>query len=127
MPLRIKVGNKDKVMINGAVIENDGEGTTLVIHNRVDILRRKEILQQSDANTPSRLIYYAIQCAYMFREDRERFVTLARDYMAQYLAAAASARELLTDIDALIEKGEFYLALRKSDELIAHENTRLNP
>ena len=59
MPLSIKLPSKEKVIINGAVIENTGDSTTIVLHNRVDLLRRKEVMAEEQATTPAKRIYYA--------------------------------------------------------------------
>ena len=56
MPLRIKLPAKEKIIINGAVIENAGEATTIILHNRVDILRRTEVWTEQDALTPARRV-----------------------------------------------------------------------
>ena len=49
MPLRLKLPHGDRIIVNGAVLENGSEATMLVFHNHADILRRKEIMQEADA------------------------------------------------------------------------------
>ncbi len=125
MPLRIKLPANDKLIINGAVLENGGDSTILVVHNRADILRRKEIMQEEDAKTPARMVYYSLQCAYMFEEMRGDYLQSCLRYLDSYLQAAASATSIVVEIKEMIAAGQLYRALKKSHELIKHESVRL--
>ncbi len=125
MPLRIKLPAKERIIVNGAVLENAGEATTIVLHNRADVLRRKEVLSEQEANTPARRVYYALQCAYMFDEERPRYAQHARALMQQYREAAPSAGPIVERIGALIDEDKLYNALRATQDLIDHEGERL--
>lgn len=124
MPLRIKLPSKERIIINGAVLENAGEATTIVLHNRADILRRKEVMSEEDAQSPARRVYYALQCAYMFDEERPRYRQMASEFLTQYVDAAPSAEEIGAAIRIEIEKGRLYNALRATHNLITHETER---
>lgn len=126
MPLRIKLPKQERVLINGAVIENTGDTAILLIHNKADILRRKEIMQENEASTPARKIYYSLQCAYIFEKDRTRYLSLVNEFMLQYLDAASSAQPILKKISSDIDKSHLYNALKSSRNLIDHEEVRLN-
>ncbi|MCR9220795.1 MAG: flagellar biosynthesis repressor FlbT [Alphaproteobacteria bacterium] len=125
MPLRIKLPAKERIIVNGAVIENAGDATTIVLHNRADVLRRKEVMSEAEASSPARRVYYALQCAYMFDEERPRYAQHARQFLHQYLEAAPSAGELAEKIEGLIAEGKLYNALRATQSLIEHEDERL--
>ncbi len=125
MPLRIKLPAKEKIIINGAVIENAGEATTIILHNRVDILRRKEVMSEGEATTPARRVYYALQCAYLFDTDREQYLQLFERLANDYQEAAPSARPILSKLKATIAEEKYYDALRDTQELIDHESERL--
>jgi flagellar protein FlbT len=105
MPLRIKLPSKERIIINGAVLENAGEATTIVLHNRADILRRKEVMSEEDAQSPARRVYYALQCAYMFDEERPRYKQMASEFLKQYLEAAPSAAEIGGKIRSELDGG----------------------
>lgn len=124
MPLRIKLPPNEKIIINGAVIENGGDATTILLHNRVDILRRKEVLSQEDAITPARRIYYALQCAYLFEDSRARSIEAGLGFLKDYEAAAPSAEALAEKIRGHLKAEEFYEALKGTQDLIEHENER---
>lgn len=125
MPLRIKLPAGERIVVNGAVIENANDAASLVFHNRVDILRRKEIMTESEANTPARRMYYSVQCAYLFKDDREKFIEnycLLRD---QYLEAAPSVAPLCMLVDEAIADESFYEAIRALQDVMDHEDERL--
>lgn len=124
MPLRIKLPSKERIIINGAVLENAGEATTIVLHNRADILRRKEVMSEEDAQSPARRIYYALQCAYMFDDERPKYRQMALEFLNQYENAAPSAKDVIEKIRGEIEKGGLYNALRATHPLIEHETER---
>jgi len=124
MPLRIKLPSKERIIINGAVLENAGEATTIVVHNRADILRRKEVMSEEDAQSPARRVYYALQCAYMFEDERPRYKQVALEFLKQYEAAAPSAAELSVKIREETESDRLYNALRSAHHLIEHEVER---
>lgn len=125
MPLRIKLPANERIIVNGAVIENAGDATTIVLHNRADVLRRKEVMGEEEANTPARRVYYALQCAYMFDEERPRYAEHARQFLHQYRDAAPSAAEIVDKIEGMIDQDKLYNALRATQELIDHETERL--
>ena len=125
MPLRIKMPAKERIIVNGAVIENAGDATTIVLHNRADVLRRKEVMSETEANSPAKRVYYALQCAYMFDDERPRYAEHARQFLHQYLEAAPSADELAKKIETMIDGGKLYNALRTTQDLISHEEERL--
>ncbi|MBO6861804.1 MAG: flagellar biosynthesis repressor FlbT [Alphaproteobacteria bacterium] len=124
MPLRIKLPSKERIIINGAVLENAGEATTIVLHNRADILRRKEVMSEQDAQSPARRVYYALQCAYMFEDERPKYRQMAVEFLQQYESAAPSAGDVVKKIRSEIEKGSLYNALRATHPLIEHETER---
>ena len=125
MPLSIKLPAKEKVIINGAVIENTGEATTIVLHNRADILRRKEVMRESEATTPAKRIYYACQCAYLFEDQREKYLPLMRDFLKDYIDAAPSAKDIHDEINGLLDEERYYSALKRVQKLMKHEAERL--
>ena len=125
MPLRIKLPSKEKIIINGAVIENAGEATTIILHNRVDILRRKEVMSEAEANSPARRVYYALQCAYLFDSDRPRYLDLYRQFAKDYVEAAPSAAAILDEVNGLVASERYYDALRRTQDLMDHETERL--
>jgi flagellar protein FlbT len=65
MPLKLSLKPGEKLVINGAVVENGDRRATLVLQNKASVLREKDIMQQADANTPARRIYFPVMMMYL--------------------------------------------------------------
>ncbi len=125
MPLSIKLPTKEKIIINGAVIENSGESTTIILHNKADIMRRKEVMKEEQATTPGKRIYYACQCAYLFEDKRSEYLEFFHKFLDDYQEAAPSAKEICELVRGLIKQEKYYSALKKTQKIIEHEAERL--
>ena len=123
MPLVLEFKSNDKMIINGAVIENGGPHTKLVIHNRAAILREKEILSDEDAKTPASRIYFSLQCAYIFPTKKDEYLESFSQYIEEYLGACPSAAPIAKEVVSEAQAGNLYKALRASQKLIKHEAT----
>ncbi len=80
MPLKISLKPGEKFAINGAVITNGDRRTSMVLQNKASILRERDIIQQEDANTPARRIYFPIMMMYL---DQGNFDTYYQEFTAR--------------------------------------------
>ncbi len=126
MPLLIDLKPGEKVIINGAVIENAGANTKIRIHNESNILRQKEILSNTDISTPASRVYFCLQCAYIFPEKRDHYLRLYDHYLNEYLIACPSANELGEEIRTEVAQTHYYRALKVSRKLLKHESSVLD-
>ena len=92
MPLKLDFKAGEKLVINGAVVENVGGNAKLLVHNESAIIREKEILTQAETNTPAARVYFALQCAYMFPRHEEEYLATFREFLGDYIKAAPSAK-----------------------------------
>ncbi len=122
MPLRLKLPHGDRIVVNGAVLENSGDATVLIFHNHADIMRRKEIMQESDVLSPSRRVYYALQCAYIFENERLAYIDTFERCLKEYEAAAPSAQPIASRLRDKVGIGKIYDALKECRALIEHES-----
>ena len=97
MPLKLDFKAGEKLVINGAVVENVGGNAKLLVHNESAIIREKEILTQAETNTPAARVYFALQCAYMFEDERVRYRQMALELLNQYENAAPSGAPMTTE------------------------------
>lgn len=125
MPLLIDFKSGDKIIINGAVIENSGSSSKLLIHNQASILRGKEILSEEESNTPASRTYFALQCAYMFADKKDDYLKLFNNFLTEYTVACPSAVTIAGEIRDEVEKGRFYKGLKSAQKLINHERELL--
>lgn len=125
MPLLIDLKPGEKVIINGAVLENAGTNTKIRVHNESNILRQKEILTNDDIATPAARIYFCLQCAYIFPEKRDYYLDLYRGFLSQYLEVCPSAQEIGDEVIDAVEAEAYYKALKASRKLLKHETSVL--
>ncbi len=121
MALIIDLKPGEKILIGSAVMTNDNQRTRLHISGDTPILREKDIMQESEANSPSRKIYFLLQCMYLARNPG--------DYHAKYFTlvkmiqdAAPSTALFFMKINAQLVQGHYYKALREARDLITHED-----
>ena len=126
MPLLIDIKPGDKVIINGAVIENAGNSTKLFVHNQAAILRGKEVLSEEDCGTPAARAYFALQCAYIFADKHADYLAKFEKLLDDYLAACPSAKAIGEQIRKEIKDDKLYRALKAAQKLITHEGDILN-
>ena len=125
MPLKLSVGRGEKLIVNGAVLRNDGEPSNLVFENQAHILRQKDILTAESASTPASRVYLALQCAYLFPERRAKHVQDFEKLLSQFVSAAPSSTSIADEIRAKAAAGELYLGLKACRKLIDHESELL--
>ena len=125
MPLLIDFKSGDKIIINGAVLENAGTSSKLLIHNQASILRGKEILSEEESNTPASRTYFALQCAYMFADKKDDYLKLFNNFLTEYSTACPSAEPIAGEIRDEVEEGRLYKALKSAQKLIKHESELL--
>ena len=125
MPLTIDFKAGDKIIINGAVIENLGSNSKLSVHNQAAILRGKEILSEEDSKTPASRVYFALQCAYIFPQAQAEYVASFEAFLNEYLVACPSASEIGDVIRKEVESGLLYKGLKSAQKLIVHESDLL--
>ena len=126
LPLSLDFKSGDKIIINGAVIENSGPNSKLSVHNQAAILRGKEVLSEEDSNTPASRVYYALQCAYIFPQFTAEYIRSFTEYLEEYLRACPSAQPIADEINPFIENGELYKGLKTAQKLIEHERDLLH-
>ena len=125
MPLLIELKSGDKIFINGAVIENAGPNTRLMLHNEATIMREKEVLNEDSAVTPASRVYHTLQCAYLFKETRDDYLRAYDKFLDDYVAACPSALDIANTIRKHVSEGKIYKGLKKAQALIHHENETL--
>lgn len=121
MPLVITMRPGDKIIVNGAVIENTGTQSRLTLHNQAVLLRGKEVMQEDDVCTPASRVYYALQCAYVFPEKQAEYLAAFQALINDYEEACPSAAPITTAAKAFVADGHLYKALRASQSLLSHE------
>ncbi|MDO8605319.1 MAG: flagellar biosynthesis repressor FlbT [Phaeospirillum sp.] len=121
MPLLIDLKPGEKVIVNGAVIENAGHSTKIRVLNDCNILREKDIIADGDNITPAGRVYFFVQNAYIFPSSRERYIGLFEHCIEDYVASCASAATLAEELRTAVANSEYYKALKLARKLLKHE------
>lgn len=110
------------MIINGAVIENVGANAKFVIHNESAILREKEVLTDEDTATPASRIYFALQCAYVFPNQKEENLKRFHEFLSDFIKACPTTKPIAEEIEENVENGKLYKGLKLVQKLISHES-----
>lgn len=121
MPLKLDFKAGEKLVINGAVVENVGSNAKLLVHNESAIIREKEVLSQAETNTPAARVYFALQCAYMFPRHEKEYLETFKGFLSDYVSAAPSAKPIGDEIAKFVDEAKLYRALKATQKLIRHE------
>lgn len=121
MPLKLMLKPGERVVIGGAVITNGRSVASLLVENRVPILRQKDILTEITANSPCKRIYLVIQLMYLGEGLTPDLAGLYWELVREVVAAAPSTNDLISQISAYIVGSAFYPALKVAKNLISYE------
>jgi flagellar biosynthesis repressor protein FlbT len=122
--LKLELKPNERILLGDCVVTNTGQRTRLRIEGHVRILREKDIMTLSRADSLAKLIYLAVQFIYTAKTPKEHHELYFR-LADQFLKAAPSAKPFIESINNLILTGEPYKALREARKLIAYEKEHL--
>jgi flagellar biosynthesis repressor protein FlbT len=125
MPLKLSVSKGERFIVNGVAIRNAGDSAELVFENQAQILRQKDILTTETATTPAARAYLALQCAYLFPEKSEHYLSHFQEFLDDFLEAAPSAKAIADEIMENVRADKLYQGLKACGRLISHENEAL--
>ena len=127
--LVLKLAPRERVLVNGAVIENGDRRSRLsILSPRANILRLKDAIAPDEVKTPVRRVCYIAQLVLSgdVAEDEAR-VQLVRgiDQLAAALIDADSQDKLISAREAVLA-GDVYRALKQLRALLPRERMLLD-
>lgn len=123
--LILKLGPKERVLINGAVIENGDRRSRLAIMTPdANVLRLRDAIHPEDAKTPVRRICYAVQLVLSGDSDAEdlRFSLLRQVEDLSQVFIDADSRRHLDEASAALLANNHYRCLKALRSLIPRED-----
>lgn len=126
MSLKIDLKPGEKFVVNGAVLKAGKRRVSLILENEAVLLRSKDIMQEEDANTPARRIYFALMLLYISGGDpaiRVKFDEYLNDFLG--VTTLREIRGALLEILRNVESGKFYPAMKTCKWLIEVESKLL--
>jgi len=120
MALKVELKPNEKLIVGNCVITNSDQRTRLFIDGKAPVLREKDILTETTADTPAKRIYFAIQIMYV-DQSVERLQHRYFELVNDMVKAAPSTLPLVDAINNEILTGDLYKALRGAKRLIEYE------
>ena len=127
MPLKLSLKPGERFVLNGAVVQNGDRRCSLVLQNKASVLREKDIMQQEDANSPARHVYFPVMMMYLDEAGADKYYDEFLKRMTEFMSVIANPdvlRECVAVSRSLMAK-EYYKALMGSRKLIEYEDERL--
>ena len=125
MALVIDLKPGEKILIGEAVITNDSQRTRLHIAGDAPIMREKDVLQESEADTPCKRVYFLLQCMYL-AADPGQYHDKYFNIVSEVQSASPSSSFFFMQINEQIINGSYYKALKLAKQLIDHERELLD-
>lgn len=122
--LVLKLGPRERIMINGVVMENGDRRARLnVLTPDANVLRLRDAIHPEEANTPVRRVCYVAQLVLAGEADAEegrRQLLRGIEQLSQVFQDADSRGHLGLATAAVVE-GRFYQAMRAVRNLLPRE------
>lgn len=127
MPLKLSLKPGERFVLNGAVVQNGDRRASLVLQNKASVLREKDIMQQEEATTPARRIYFPLMMMYLDEagaaQYHDEFVRRLSEFMN-----VVRQPDVLADcvsISKHVLARDYYKGLHLCRRLIDYEDERL--
>jgi flagellar protein FlbT len=125
MALKVELKPHERIVIGGAVLRNGDTRCRFIIEGTVPVMRERDIMTASEANSPAKRIYFVLQLMYLDRDigpHRDAFMTLIEEFMT----AAPSAWPHINIITRHVLDGDAYKAIKATRALIDYEEELLS-
>jgi len=126
MALKISLRPHERLIMGNAVIENGGSRSEFMVENNIPILREKDIMSASDADSPCRRIYFVIQLMYVDEKNLAEHHNSYWELVKDVVEAAPSTLGLIDQISWYILGNKYYQALKLTKKLIEYEREAIN-
>lgn len=122
--LVLKLGPKERVLINGAVIENGDRRSRLsIVTPNANILRLRDAIHPEEVTTPVRRVCYIAQLVLSgdVEKDEARLQLLRGVEQLSQVLTDHDSRELLDRATEAVNDGQYYQALKALRGLLPRE------
>lgn len=126
--LVLKLGPKERVLVNGAVIENGDKRSRLnILTPEVNILRLRDALHPDEVNTPVKRVCYILQLILSgdVNADEAKLQLLRGIEQLSQVFKDSDSRGILDTTTAHVSETRFYPALKALRALLAREERLL--
>lgn len=127
MPLKLSLKPGEKLVLNGAVIQNGDRRGVLILQNKASVLREKDILQPEEVNSPARRIYFQVMLMYLEPAEAQKYYDEFVRRLSEFMGVIQNPNvlaECVTISRHCLQK-DYYKALLSCRKLIEYEDVRL--
>ncbi|HMB10163.1 flagellar biosynthesis repressor FlbT [Saliniramus sp.] len=124
MPLRIELKPNERLIIGETTIRNGPKRSSFVVESQSRILRESDIITQSEADTPCKRLYVALEHMYL-ADDPQAGETAFIEIANQIMQAAPGTRPHILAIYEQLQERKLYKALKQARKLITYETDLL--
>lgn len=124
MALKVELKPNEKIVVGSVVIRNGDTRARLVIEGDAAILRERDIIGASEAESPAKRIYFVLQLMYLDKDvvaHKNAFIELIDAFMQ----AVPSAWPIISKITDHVISGDIYRAIKTTRTLIEYEEELL--
>jgi flagellar protein FlbT len=127
LPLKLSLKPGEKFVLNGAVVQNGDRRSVLVLQNKASVLREKDIMQQEEANTPARRIYFPVMMMYLDDANADRYYDEFVRRLTEFMGVIGNPAILAdcVNISKHCMAREYYKALLLCRKVMEYEDERL--
>lgn len=120
MALKVELKPGERFILGDSVIINHESRTRLTIEGEAPILREKDVMTISAADTPCKKIYLVVQMMYLSRDPAHHHA-MYFEMVNDVVKAAPSTLPYIDDVNNHILTGSLYKALKAARGLIEYE------
>ncbi len=126
--LAVKLKPGERLVVNGAVLQNGNTRNVLYFVNRASILRERDVMQEEQAVTPTSRVYFIVQLMLLDPKDAAIYQENFEQLMTALLRAFKSPPILkaLTDCVLWVREQDYYKALAALRPVLDHETKLLS-
>ena len=127
MALKLSLKPGERFVINGAVVQNGDRRGVLLLQNKASVLREKDIMQEGEANSPARRIYFPVMMMYLDEAAADKYYAEFVRRLSEFMGVIQQPQVLAdcVNISRHAMAREYYKALMLARKLIEYEDERL--
>jgi len=127
MPLKLSLKPGERFVLNGAVVQNGDRRGVLLLQNKASVLREKDIMQEDEANSPARHIYFPVMMMYLDEQGAARYYDEFVRRLSEFMGVIRNADVLAecVNVSKCVLGREYYKALMLCRKLMDYEDERL--
>lgn len=120
MPLTLELKPFERVFVGRTMLQNGPRRWRFLLEQGDKILRGRDLLSESDADTPSKRLYCLLLTAY-FADDPTAAQVELQALWHEIASSEPTGKPLVDEVSDCVLANNYYAALKAAKRLIQHE------